>query len=161
MRRPNQKNNNNAYQPPRVLAMQTPVQSPKPTPQPEMPKINEDLKMEVEEKKEDINIEEVMDEMKKDEKNIVDLTDVPKEKQEKKKYDIDDTIIRDITLANGIHVRLISNMNGYFVDIRRYYKGYPTKRGIRILASKFALAAEYLKSDLAGLINIKDENNGK
>jgi len=155
MRRPNQKTTN-GYQP-KILAMQTPVQSPKPSQNAEALKNDEPLKMDIEEKKEDINIDEVIEEMKKDEKNVVDLTDIPKEKQEKKKYDIDDSIIRDITLANGIHVRLISNMNGYFVDIRRYYKGYPTKRGIRILASKFALAADYLKNDLAELVSNKEE----
>ncbi|MBP3916225.1 hypothetical protein [Clostridium sp.] len=82
---------------------------------------------------------------------IIDLDETAKAK--KKTYDIDDTVIRDISLTGDIHVRLISNVNGYFVDIRKYYKQYPTKKGIRILASKFNIAADYLKNDLLGLIN--------
>lgn len=112
------------------------------------------VEMTIEEPKEDINVDEVLEEssLNKKKKNI-NLDDEKKDKKKKKKtYDIDDTVIRDITLTGDIHVRLISNVNGYFVDIRRYFKQYPTQKGIRILASKFAVAAEYLKKDLSELI---------
>lgn len=103
----------------------------------------EEIKMDLEEKKEDINLEEIED------PKSINLDDT---KKHKKTYDLDDTIIRDITLAGDIHVRLLSNTNGYFVDIRKYFKGSPTKKGIRMLATKFSLAADYLKADLQNLI---------
>lgn len=107
----------------------------------------EELKMEMDERKEDINLEE-------DNKFInLDEDDTKKSKKSgKKEYDLDDTIIRDIALAGNIHFQLISNVNGYFIDIRKFFNGYPTKKGIRILASKFATAADLLKADLSTLV---------
>lgn len=129
--------------------------SPKPTPQPETKDFKEEpkeeIKMDVEEKKENINLEDVLEENSKH----IDLDDSGKSKDKKKAYDLDDTVIRDITLAGEIHVRLISNTNGYFVDIRKYFKGLPTKKGIRMLATKFAIASDYLKNDLAELLPSK------
>lgn len=109
-------------------------------------KMEEELKMNLEEKKEDINLEEEND------PKCINLDDSKKGHKGKKEYDLDDTVIRDITLAGDIHVQLISNTNGYFVDIRKFFKGYPTKKGIRMLASKFGTAAELLKADLAPLL---------
>lgn len=115
------------------------------TPKPTM-EIHE---MEIEDKKEDINIDEVISEKMNGKKTkSINLDDTKKKKGEKKTYDIDDTVIRDITLTGDIHVRLISNINGYWVDLRKYFKGYPSKKGIRMLASKFAIACEYIKQDL-------------
>ena len=51
-------------------------------------------------------------------------------------------------MSGDIHVRLLSNTNGYFVDIRKYFNGFPTKKGIRMLATKFSIAANYLRKDL-------------
>ena len=109
--------------------------------------------MDLDEKKEDIDIDALLEEeaYKNSKKKVINLDDSKKKK--KKEYDIDDTIIRDITLAGEIHVRLISNTYGYFVDIRKYFKNYPTKRGIRMLATKFSAAADYLKKDLNELVN--------
>ena len=112
--------------------------------------------MEIEEKKEDIDIDQVLEESslngkKRKVTNLDDSKKEDKKKSEKKTYDIDDTVLRDITLAGDIHVRLISNINGYFVDIRKYFKGFPSKKGIRMLAVKFSMAAEYLKNDLLEL----------
>ena len=111
-----------------------------------------DIKMDVEEQKlsqqndnKSINIEEVIDSKK------INLDETKKEKKQKKAYDSDDTIIRDITLANDIHVRLLSNINGFFVDIRKYFRGYPSQKGIRMAATKFIIASEYLKKDIDAL----------
>lgn len=110
-------------------------------------------KMETENIEEDIetpgcvDIDQVMEEKKKQDSKQVDLSG-EKKKDSKSTYDIDDTIIRDIKLTGDIHVRLISNINGYFVDIRKYQRNFPTKKGIRFLASKFAVAVDYLKQDL-------------
>lgn len=111
--------------------------------------------MELDEKKEDIDIDAILEEeaYNNSKKKVINLDDSKKKK--KKEYDIDDTIIRDVSLAGDIHVRLISNTYGYFVDIRKYFKNYPTKKGIRILATKFSAAADYLKKDLIDLVNKK------
>jgi hypothetical protein len=104
----------------------------------------EEIKMEMEEKKEDINLDE-------EDPKYINMDD-KETKTKKSDYDLDDTTIRDVTLPGGVHVRLLSNVNGYFVDIRKYFNGHPTKKGIRILAVKFATAAELLKNDLSTLV---------
>lgn len=125
---------------------ETPIQPSSPNP------LDPPIKMQIEEQKKDINVDEILEESSftKD-KKVINLDD-DKNKKKKKEYDIDDTIIRDITLSGDIHVRLISNANGYFVDLRKYFNGYPTRKGIRILATKFNIAAGYLRKDLETLI---------
>ena len=146
MRRTNQKHN---------IPTSTPTPTPNLTPKNtinEQPKLEDNpMTLDFECKKEDVDLEEIETDMVGKKTKSINLDD-SKKKTEKKPYDIDDTIIRDITLAGDIHVRLLSNTNGYFIDIRKYYKQYPTKKGIRILASKFAIAADMLKNDLQQLI---------
>lgn len=121
----------------------------------ETPKLDDKpIQMNIEEKKEDIKIEEVIEQRLLNKKKAINLDDTKKSKKEKKVYDIDDTIMRDITLAGDIHVQLISNVNGYFVDIRKYFKQYPTKKGIRMLATKFVVAADMLKDDLKDVVEL-------
>ena len=86
----------------------------------------------------------------KEKKNEIDLRNDVKMvgNKVKRAYDLVDDEIKTITLDNDIVVKLISNNKGVFVDFRKYYKGYPTKKGIRILASKFARVAEILASDI-------------
>jgi len=140
-------------QTPKQTPHQTPVQTPvsKPIQEEEIKFIDnnaEEIKMDVEEKKEDVNLDEIQEDEK-----VVNLDEGKKGKhKEKKEYDLDDSVIRDITLAGDIHVRLVANTNGYFVDIRKYFKGYPTKKGIRMLATKFATASEMLRNDLKELL---------
>lgn len=110
-------------------------------------KMEEDVKMEVDHKVETVNIDQMLES-----KTHVDLNlDDTKKAKKKKEYDLDDTIIRDVTLSNDVHIRLLSNINGYFVDIRRYFRGYPSQKGIRMSAVKFAIAADYLKKDIEAL----------
>lgn len=66
-------------------------------------------------------------------------------------YDLNDKELKVVNINDDIKARLIANDNGYFIDIRKYYKGYPTKKGIRILATKFVTAADILKSDVEEL----------
>ena len=57
---------------------------------------------------------------------------------------------------------MIANNKGVFVDFRKYYKGYPTKKGIRILASKFKEIAQLLDADIKKNVvfnNLEDLNN--
>lgn len=148
MRRPN-----NGFKPPSRPAEKKIMETPKP----------EEIKtnvisdcMQIEDQKESVNVDELLEE-KYNEKNgeHVDLRD-DKEKNKKKvskeAYDIGDTVLRDIVLNGNIHVRLVSNVNGYFVDIRKFQNEYPTKKGIKFLATKFAIAADYLKKDLEKLL---------
>lgn len=116
----------------------------------EIPKLEDtSIKMNEEDPKQ-IDIDEYMD--KKILNKKVNLDDTKKDKK-KKEYDIDDTVEREISLPGDIKVRLISNINGHFVDIRKYYKNYPTKRGIRMLASKFMVMSDLLKDDLKKFID--------
>lgn len=131
----------------------TPIPPCSPVPTPAPPSevmIEEDKKeekMEVEMKPETINLDDVVKEKNK----VIDLDETKKEEKPKKKYDLDDVIIRDVQLSNDVHIRLLSNMNGYFVDIRKFYRGYPSQKGIRIAAGRYALAYDYLKPDLDAL----------
>lgn len=106
-----------------------------PTPQPDPAKGDVmELEEKAEENKEEIQIEE--------EKNT------NQEKQNGATYNLDDIEIKKISLDKNICVRIINNINGTFVDIRKYYKGYPTKRGIRFSTFMFKKIIEYLKEDL-------------
>ena len=40
--------------------------------------------------------------------------------------------IKEIELDNNIMLRLLEYEKKIYVDIRKYFKGYPTKKGIRI-----------------------------
>lgn len=112
------------------------------------------IKINLEEKKEDVIVEDIIEEQNQiGKKRKINLDDSKKNIKNKTDYNLNDTIIRDIILNGDIHVQLISNIHGYFIDIRKYYKKYPTKRGIRMLASKFAIAADLLKNDLSELIH--------
>lgn len=75
-------------------------------------------------------------------------------------YMEEDIIIKSIVLSNDVVVRFIANNRGYFIDFRKYYKGFPTKKGIRVLANKFREASELLKPDLDKYLpDIKIINN--
>ena len=113
--------------------------------------------MEIEDKKEDINVDEILEQQQGNGKKTkkVNLDDSKQKKGEKKTYDIDDTVIRDITLTADIHGRLISNVMGYWVDLRKYFRGFPSKKGIRMLATKFAIASDFLKKDIEELTKTK------
>lgn len=103
----------------------------------------------MDEKKENIVIDEVIEQKLLGKKTYKTLNlDDNKKLKKKKEYTLDDTIIREIYLGGNINMQLLSNINGYFVDIRKYFNGYPTRRGIRMLASKFTTACEFMKDDL-------------
>ena len=67
-------------------------------------------------------------------------------------YDLVDDEVKVITLDDDIVVKLIANNKGIFVDFRKWYKGYPTKKGIRILATKFKQAADLMAPDINKLV---------
>lgn len=63
-------------------------------------------------------------------------------------YNLDDVELKKINLDKNICIRVINNINGTFIDIRKYYKGYPTKRGIRFTTFMFKKIIEVLKDDI-------------
>ena len=67
-------------------------------------------------------------------------------------YDLVDDEVKVITLDDDMVVKLIANNKGIFVDFRKWYKGYPTKKGIRILATKFKQAADLMAPDINKLV---------
>lgn len=70
----------------------------------------------------------------------------------KKDYDLNDSEIKIVKLDNDLIARLITNNKGVFVDFRRYYKGFPTRRGIRLSASIFTKISKILEEDINRLI---------
>lgn len=69
----------------------------------------------------------------------------------KREYDLNDKSICSIQLDKNVKVALIENEKGKYVDIRRYYNDFPTKKGIRIEASVFKEVIESLKDELNNL----------
>lgn len=59
-------------------------------------------------------------------------------------YTIEDEEIKKIELEKDIVLRMIKNENNIYVDIRKFYKGYPTKKGIRITKKIFDSIKEIL-----------------
>ena len=90
----------------------------------------------------------------RDDKKEIDLRTDTKmlEKKVKRTYDLVDDEIKVVTLDNDLVVKLIANNKGVFVDFRKYYKGYPTKKGIRILATKFQEVANIMEQDIKKLV---------
>lgn len=77
-------------------------------------------------------------------------------------YDLNDEEISRVTLEGDVVVRLISNDKGVFIDIRKHYKGYPTKKGIRFAASKLINVYNLLHDDIINYVpNIKESINNK
>lgn len=118
---------------------------------PEDKKDMENVKMAIEELDKQVDINDLLKDKEKENNGVTINLDEDKPKKAKKEYDLDDTIIRDITLSNETHLRLLSNINGYFIDIRKFFRGYPSSKGIRVSAGKFALAMDYLKKDIEQL----------
>lgn len=128
------------------------------TPKSPTPSHSEVQAMEVEDKKETVEVEAILEASTlTGKKPNVNLDDDKKKKDEKDNIFDNCTIIRDVKLSGEIHARLISTIDGYFVDLRKYFRGVPSKKGIMMLASKFVVAADILKKDIEEVIpSIKD-----
>ena len=66
----------------------------------------------------------------------------------KREYDLTDKIICSIQLDKNIKVSMIENEKGQYVDIRKYFNDFPTKKGIRIEVHTFKDVIESLKEEL-------------
>lgn len=76
-------------------------------------------------------------------------------------YNLDDNIIKVVRADNDVHFKLLTNNKGVFVDIRRYNRGFPTQKGVRIYASVFKKVAEILKDDIFSIVPNDDLNLNK
>jgi hypothetical protein len=83
------------------------------------------------------------------------------DKKRKVVYNLDDNILKIIRADNDIHFKLLSNNKGVFVDIRRYNRGFPTQKGVRVYASVFRKVAELLKDDINAVVPSDDLNLSK
>jgi hypothetical protein len=63
-------------------------------------------------------------------------------------YNLDDNIIKVVRADNDVHFKLLSNNKGVFIDIRRYNRGFPTQKGVRVYASVFKKVSELLRDDI-------------
>ena len=68
--------------------------------------------------------------------------------QKKSEYDLNDKDIISICLDKNIKVTLLENEKGTYVDIRKYFNEFPTKKGIRIDAKVFKDVIDSLKEEL-------------
>lgn len=68
--------------------------------------------------------------------------------QKKRDYDLNDKRIMSIQLEKNVKVCLLENEKGQYVDFRKYYNDFPTKKGIRIEVHTFKDIIESLKEEL-------------
>ena len=66
----------------------------------------------------------------------------------KRNYDLNDKRLVSIQLEKNIKVCLLENEKGQYIDIRKYYNDFPTKKGIRIEVHTFKDVIESLKEEL-------------
>lgn len=52
-------------------------------------------------------------------------------------YSLPEEEIKKVALDKGMYVRLLKVDGKEYVDLRRYYKNYPTKKGVRLPYSTF------------------------
>lgn len=67
-------------------------------------------------------------------------------KVEKSEYKYNDKILIEQEFSKFVKFRVLSNEKGTFVDIRRYFKETPTKKGIRIPAEEFDTMVKLFKA---------------
>lgn len=76
------------------------------------------------------------------EKNEIETIKIPS----KFSYKMIDEEMKKIELEKNIILRLIKSDGKLYIDLRKYYKNYPTKRGIRIPYDTFMEATKYLQN---------------
>lgn len=77
----------------------------------------------------------------------IDLSNDPQLKK-KREYDLNDRLIMTIKTENNLRASIIENDKGKFVDIRKYYNDYPTKKGVRMDCTLFKQVAERLNEKI-------------
>jgi hypothetical protein len=75
--------------------------------------------------------------MSKEKKEQMLKTPERNDKEERNKFNIDESVFLTIEVDKNLMLRVVGNIYGTFVDIRRFYKGFPTKTGVRIPINMF------------------------
>ena len=78
---------------------------------------------------------------------VIDLSQ-SKTLSKKREYDLTDKITCSIQLDKNIKVSMIENEKGQYVDIRKYFNDFPTKKGIRIEVHTFKDVIKSLEEEL-------------
>lgn len=60
-----------------------------------------------------------------------------KEDIEKNKFSVDEIVRLTIEVDKNLMLRVVDNIYGRFIDVRKYYRGFPTKTGMRIPLNMF------------------------
>ena len=93
----------------------------------------------------------------KDPEKVVDLREQKKlEGLKTKKEFFNEDILKEVYITNDVICRLVSNDKGIFVDMRKFYKGSPTQKGVRIAAGKFIDLYRAIKEDIKDLVPSKN-----
>ena len=62
-------------------------------------------------------------------------------------YKLIDEELKKVELEKNIILRLLKSDGKLYIDLRKYYKNYPTKRGIRIPYDVFMETIKYLQNN--------------
>ena len=62
-------------------------------------------------------------------------------------YKLIDEELKKVELEKNIILRLLKSDGKLYIDLRKYYKNYPTKRGIRIPYDVFMETVKYLQNN--------------
>ena len=52
-------------------------------------------------------------------------------------YTIEEKELKKMQIDNNLYVRVLQGPDDTYIDIRKYYKGYPTKQGIKFRYNVF------------------------
>lgn len=92
----------------------------------------------------------------KDPNTIIDLNENPKHVKKNKDDIIDSCVVlKDVKVNQEVHIRLIVILDGYYIDVRRFFRGYPSRRGILIPAVKFGIASDLLRPEIEKIAPFK------
>ena len=67
-----------------------------------------------------------------------------KDEKEIKKYDLSDKVIRESVFGDSIHAKLLTNEKGTYIDMRKYFRDKPTKRGLRIRLKDYKTMTDFI-----------------
>lgn len=63
-------------------------------------------------------------------------------------YKVDETELKKIELEKNVYMRIIQVNDEKYIDIRKYYKGYPTRRGIRFKMYMYKIIQNIIQEEI-------------
>lgn len=64
-------------------------------------------------------------------------------------------VLKDVKVNQDTHIRLIALVDGYYIDIRKFFRGYPSGKYILIPAVKFGIASDLLRPEIEKIAPFK------